>query len=162
MLAAEAAKILSHTRCYEVMVLDVSRQSDVTDYFVIASGTSPRQMRTACDDVEEMAKERGYKVVSRAGYEGDTWILADFVDMVVHIFSQDARFYYDLESLWGDAPRINWRKLTGEDHAGARSGDGSSAGSASGADEPTPEAPAPEDPAPDEPTPSDHTPGDPE
>lgn len=99
----------AHTRCHQVVVLDVRRLSPVTDYFVIASGTSARQMRTVVQDIEEMAATRNYNAISRAGYEGETWMLIDFVDVIVHVFNDEARQYYDLDNLWGDAKRVEWQ-----------------------------------------------------
>ena len=84
--------------------------SPVTDYFVIASGTSPRQMRTVCDQIEELASPKGYSVLTRSGYEGEQWMLYDFVDVIVHVFNDESRRYYDLENLWGDAKRVEWRE----------------------------------------------------
>ena len=86
----------------------MSAISPVTDFLVIANGTSQRQMKTACDDVEEMAAPRDYRPLSRAGDGGANWTCIDFVDVVVHVFSPDARRFYDLESLWGDGKRIPW------------------------------------------------------
>jgi len=103
------------TRCHSITVLDVRGLSPVTDYFVIATGTSARQMRTACRDIEEMAAEAGWFAMSRSGYEGETWILVDFVDVVVHIFSEEARRYYDLEGLWGDGRRVQWNDAASPD-----------------------------------------------
>lgn len=106
--AIDAARLAADTRCHSVIVLDVRGISPFTDYFVIATGTSPRQMRTACRDIEDMAAEAGWFAMSRSGYEGETWILVDFVDVVVHIFSDEARRYYDLEGLWGDGRKVRW------------------------------------------------------
>jgi ribosome-associated protein len=94
------------------VVLDVSAISPVTDFFVIATGTSPRQMRTVCDEVEELGEPRTFRALSRAGYEGDHWILVDFVDVVVHLFNGEARVFYDLENLWGDGKKIEWKDET--------------------------------------------------
>ena len=84
--------------------------SQVTDYFVLATGTSARQMRSVSDEVAEMGAGRKFKALDRAGYEGENWILTDFVDVVLHIFDSAARSYYDLDNLWGDAPRIKWER----------------------------------------------------
>ena len=92
------------------MVLDVAGISPVTDFFVLATGTSARQMKTVMDDLEELAEQRKVGCLGRSGYEGETWMLCDMVDVVVHVFSQDARMYYDLDSLWGDARRVEWRE----------------------------------------------------
>jgi ribosome-associated protein len=103
-----AARLAAHTRCRDVSVLDLGRLWPVADFFVVATGTSQRQMRSVCDEVEEIASGIGSKAYSRSGYEGHTWIVLDFVDVVVHLFSPEARAYYDLDSLWGDAPRVQW------------------------------------------------------
>jgi ribosome-associated protein len=90
------------------VLLDVRGISPVTDYMVLATGTSPRQMRTVCDDLAEMADQRGTRPFGENGLEGESWMLIDFVDVVVHVFSQEARSFYDLDSLWGDAKRVEW------------------------------------------------------
>ena len=83
---------------------------------VLATGTSPRQMRTVCDELAEMAEQRGERALGRDGFAGDSgggesagggWMLIDFVNVVVHVFSQDARAFYDLDSLWGDAQKVD-------------------------------------------------------
>jgi ribosome-associated protein len=106
--AVLAARLAANTRCYNVVVLDVRHISPVTDFFVIATGTSPRQMQSVCDDIEEMAQPLGHKPISRAGHGSDIWILLDFVDVIIHVFSEGARQFYDLEYLWGDAKRLDW------------------------------------------------------
>jgi ribosome-associated protein len=107
--AIEAARLASHSHCSNVVVLDVSSVSPVTDFFVIATGTSPRQMRTVCDEVEEMGQPMGHLSLSRSGYEGDHWVCIDFVDMILHLFNPEARIFYDLDNLWGDARKVEWR-----------------------------------------------------
>lgn len=109
--AIEAARMAANTRCHNVVVLDVRGLSPVTDYFVIATGTSARQMRTVCDDVEELAETMSYTPLSRSGMEGETWMLVDFIDVMFHIFNDESRQYYDLEGLWGDAKRIDWEAV---------------------------------------------------
>lgn len=102
-----AAKLAADTRCHNVVVLDVSAVSPLADYFVIATGTSGRQMRTVADDLKELGKKSGYTHPRVDGYDSANWVLADFVDVVVHLFTEEARHYYDLDNLWGDAPRID-------------------------------------------------------
>src|SRR3989442_3396912 len=106
--AIEAARLAANTRCHNVVVLDVRGISPVTDYMVLATGTSPRQMRTVCDDMAEMAGQRGEKPLSQDVAQSESWMLIDFVDVVVHVFSPDARQFYDLDSLWGDARIVPW------------------------------------------------------
>ena len=107
--AIEAARLAASTRCHDVVVLDVSGVSPVTDYFVIATGTSARQMRTVIDEVDELGEKHNYSALARSGYDGDQWILVDFVDVLVHVFNDEARLYYDLDNLWADAKRVNWQ-----------------------------------------------------
>jgi ribosome-associated protein len=80
--------------------------SPAADFFVIATGTSGRQMRTVADEISEAGRELGFQKFGRAGYEQGRWILLDFVDVVVHIFDSEYRDYYDLELLWGDAKKV--------------------------------------------------------
>ncbi len=105
--AIEAARVAANTRCHNVVVLDVSNLSPVTDFFVIASGTSARQMRTVVEDIEELGLSRGSRGLARSGLEGETWMLLDFVDVIVHVFNDSARAFYDLDNLWGDARRVD-------------------------------------------------------
>ena len=97
-----------NTRCHNIVVLDVAGISPVTDVLVLATGTSPRQMKTVGDQIEEIAAPQGFKPLSRASDQSFNWTIIDFIDVVVHIFSPEARAYYDLDGLWGDARRVDW------------------------------------------------------
>ena len=108
-LAVQAARIAADNNCEEVLVLDLRGISPVTDYFVIATGTSGRQMASVGDDICEHGKSIGQKVWKVAGMDSDGWILLDFVDVVVHIFDEAHRKFYDLELIWGSAPRVKWQ-----------------------------------------------------
>jgi len=110
--AIEVARVLADTRCHRVSILDVTGISPITDFLVLASGTSPRQMKSASDAAEELGDTVGYKTLSRV-VESTQWIVEDFVDVIVHVFSQDARDYYDLDNLWGDARRVEWERPAG-------------------------------------------------
>ena len=112
--AIEAARLASSTRCHEVTVLDVRGLCPVADFFVIASGTSARQMRTVVDELQELGEARNFSPLARSGYEGETWMLLDCVDVLVHVFSDMARHYYDLDGLWGDAKRVQWQDTAAE------------------------------------------------
>ena len=101
-----AAEVAAGRHCRDIVVLDLRGKSPATDYFVIATGTSDRQMRTVADEICEAAKKQGLQRFGRAGYEQARWILLDFVDVVIHIFDKQYREYYDLELLWGDAKRL--------------------------------------------------------
>jgi len=104
--ALAAAQVAAERHCSDIVVLDLKGKSPATDYFVIATGISDRQMRTVADEISEAARKRGLRRFGRAGYEQARWILLDFVDVVVHIFDSEYRDYYDLELLWGDAKRL--------------------------------------------------------
>jgi ribosome-associated protein len=108
--AIEAARLAANTRCHDVTVLDVRGLCPVADFFVIASGTSARQMRTVVEEVQELGDAKNFSPLARSGYEGETWMLLDCVDVLVHVFSGTARHYYDLDGLWGDAKRVQWQE----------------------------------------------------
>ncbi len=108
--ALDAARVAAGRHCSDIVVLDLKGKSPATDYFVIATGTSNRQMRAVADEICEAAKEQGQQRFGRAGYEQARWILLDFVDVVIHIFDSEYREYYDLELLWGDAMQLKWDK----------------------------------------------------
>lgn len=81
--------------------------SPVTDYLVLASGTSGRQMRSTADDAIQMGKKTEFRPLS-ASLDSETWILVDFVNVLLHVFSGESRSYYDLEGLWGDAKPVEF------------------------------------------------------
>lgn len=109
-LAKTAARAASSKQGRDVVVLDVRDLIVITDYFVIATGSSDRQVRTIAEEIEGALKERGLKPVRREGERGGHWVLLDFVDFVAHVFQDDDRSYYDLERLWADAPRVSWEE----------------------------------------------------
>ena len=107
--AIQAARIAVDGNAEDITVLDLRGVSPVTDYFVICTGTSTRQMRTVADDAIAYGRSIGERVWQVAGMEAADWIVLDFVDVVVHIFDQVRRRRYDLELIWGEAPRVRWR-----------------------------------------------------
>jgi ribosome-associated protein len=108
-LAKGVARLAADHRAEDVVVLDLRGLSSIADFFVIATGTSDRQLRAIADHIEEYGNGLGQTPYSISGYEAATWVLVDYIDVVVHLFDADRRRYYDLEMLWGDAPRIEWR-----------------------------------------------------
>lgn len=108
--AIQSARLLHDDKCQDVVVLDVRRLSQVTDFIVIASGTSDRQMRSSIKNVEELGATRAFTVFRSSTDDRASWLLADFVDVIVHVFEPNTRAHYDLEMLWGDAPRIEWER----------------------------------------------------
>ena len=109
-LALAAARTAHDDNCEQLVVLDLRGISPVTDYFVIATGTSDRQMRSVADEIARYGRSVGQKVWHVAGAESAEWIVMDFVDVVVHLFDEEHRGYYDLELIWGEAPRVEWRR----------------------------------------------------
>ena len=104
-----------------MVLLDVSSLLVITDMFVIASGTSHRHVLTLADEVEQRLTKLGRKPLRREGLEYASWVLLDYGDLVVHVFDEPTRRYYDLERLWGDAPRTDFDpKVPGAEsrHAG--------------------------------------------
>lgn len=121
LLATTAARTLEEQKCQDVTILDLRGLSPVADYFVIGSGSSDRQLRAAADHTIESAKslkESLYR--SNLDEKKPAWLVLDFVDVVVHVFMPDARRHYDLEMLWGDAPRIEWSKARAKPEAAAK------------------------------------------
>jgi ribosome-associated protein len=108
--AIEVARLLKDDRCEEIVVLDVSGVSQITDFIIIASGTSDRQMRSSADDVRKLAEERGFGVFRHSVDTRTTWYVLDCVDVITHIFEPTTRLHYDLEMLWGDVPRVAWER----------------------------------------------------
>ncbi len=111
--ALAAAELAANTRCENVILLDLRGRSPITEYFLIATGTSARQMRTVADELSDLGKARGFRPISVGGAESARWIVIDFVNIVAHVFDALSRDFYDLELLWGDCPNINWRKELG-------------------------------------------------
>ncbi len=87
-------------------ILDVRELITITDYFVITSGASDRQVKTIAEEIERSLKAVGVRPVRVEGESGARWILLDYVDVVVHVFHEEERDYYRLETLWQDAPRV--------------------------------------------------------
>ncbi len=100
-----AATCLDH-KAADVVLLDLHGVTDMTDYFVVASGTSDTHVRAVARHVVERLSRDGVSVVSVEGLEEGKWVLLDFLNFVVHVFHPSMRSYYQLERLWGDAPEL--------------------------------------------------------
>lgn len=106
-LARAAAQAAWDKKAEDLLVLDLTQLSDVCDYFVIATGSNARLVDTIVDEVEEkVGKLCGEHPFSIEGRDQRSWILMDYGSVVVHVFTPEARDYYRLEKLWGDAPRL--------------------------------------------------------
>ena len=96
------------TRANNVVVLDLRGLSSVTDFFVICSGNSDTHVEGIANNIEEKLEEHSAKLWHREGGRRATWILLDYIDAIVHIFTEEVRDFYGLERLWGDAPRVEY------------------------------------------------------
>jgi ribosome-associated protein len=105
-LAQRAAQIALDTRAVDVVLLDLRGVTDMTDFFLIASGTSDTHARSIGEHVMEEMKKEGFRAEHVEGLEKGRWVLIDFVDFVVHVFHPTLRNYYQLERLWADAEQI--------------------------------------------------------
>lgn len=108
--AIEVARILNDLKSENVVALDLRGVSSVTDFTIIATGTSERQLRGVAESIIEYGRKVGQKPYGYSGYENAAWVVVDFVDVVVHLFARPYRDYYDLELLWGDAPKLDWSR----------------------------------------------------
>ena len=106
--ALACARIADGKKARDIVVLDIGRLFFLTDFFVIATGNNTIQLRAIADEVHHRLKEAGVHRLSLTGYQDGRWVLMDYNDVVVHLFLPEAREYYDLELLWGDAPRVDW------------------------------------------------------
>jgi ribosome-associated protein len=105
-LAQRAAQIAIDNKAQDVVILDLRGISDMTDFFIVASGTSDTAVRSIGQHVSEEMKKEGSPVTHTEGLEKGRWVLLDFVDFVVHIFHPTLRNFYQLERLWADAEQI--------------------------------------------------------
>lgn len=90
----------------DVVILHIGKLSSFTDYFVIASGSSERQVRAIATAIEETLKEKGTRPIGMEGAVGSQWVLVDYGNVVAHVFHESARMFYDLEGLWAKAARV--------------------------------------------------------
>ena len=108
----EAVNAVENKKGEELTILEMDRNSGAfTDYFVICTGTNPRQIQAISDEIERQLKQAGTTPNSIEGYNQAEWVLLDYVDFVVHIFSERARKFYDLERLWKSANRLTSAEL---------------------------------------------------
>jgi len=101
--AVEAAQ---SRKAEDIVVLHVGKVSSFTEYFVVCSGTNTRQTQAIADAIEERLRQEGWRPMGVEGKQVGEWILMDYGDLVVHIFSPQKRRFFDLERLWGNAPQI--------------------------------------------------------
>ena len=106
--ARACARIAADNRAKDVLLLDLRGATPLIDFFVIATATSRRQGNAIGIEIDQEMKKIGERKLGIEGSEEGRWTLIDYGDFVVHVFSEDARAYYALEEIWGDAPRLDW------------------------------------------------------
>lgn len=104
-LVSKIAAAADDVQAVDLEILDLSRLTSFTDFFVICSGKSDTQVRAIADNVMEKLSKAGRKPLGVEGYDQGLWLLVDYGDVVVHIFHHEMRHFYNLEKLWADAPR---------------------------------------------------------
>ena len=117
--AIEAAQLLEDRHCEDILLLEVRGLSQVFDYILIGTGTSARQMKSIAVELDQLGREHSEAVFRSNRDEGSTWIVIDFVDIVIHLFEPDQRAYYDLEELWSDGEVIDWARSTADGRSGS-------------------------------------------
>lgn len=109
-LAIDLARHAQDRHCRNIVILEVAKDSPVAKHFLIATGTSDPQLRSVAREFEGLAAEQNFPLFGHAGMQQGRWVVLDFVDIVVHLFDAEFRQFYDLEMLWGDAPKIDWSR----------------------------------------------------
>lgn len=111
-IARLCARIAEDKKGERILVLKMTDLIVLTDYFVITHGGNPRQVRAIADETSRSMKKLKVPCLAIDGLEEARWALLDYGDVVVHVFDEATREFYDLEHLWADAPRVRWRKTT--------------------------------------------------
>ena len=107
--ACLCARIASEYRGRDTLVLDLTAVTPVFDFFVLTTATSARQMRAIADEIDRVLSSEGSHCPGAEGTSATPWLLQDFGDVVLHVFTAEARTLYDLENLWADAVRVDWQ-----------------------------------------------------
>ncbi|MEW6702986.1 MAG: ribosome silencing factor [Bacteroidota bacterium] len=100
------AEIIKTKKGFDINILDLRKLSGIADFFVVCSADADRQVKAIADEVDEKLHNKGIRCFHKEGYETMNWIILDYFDVIVHVFRAEARNYYNLEKLWGDAPVI--------------------------------------------------------
>lgn len=110
-MATLAVEALEDKKAEDIRILDISNVSVLADYFIIANGTNRNQVQAMADNVEEVLGKAGFVPKQIEGYQSANWILMDYKDVIVHVFSEEDRGFYDLERIWRDGKEITKDEL---------------------------------------------------
>lgn len=105
-LVAAAYRALDEKKARDISVIDISGISVIADYFIVATAENARQTQALCDNVEEQLGREGFFCSQTEGKAGASWILMDYKDVIIHIFDEESRRFYDLERIWRDGRRV--------------------------------------------------------
>ena len=108
-MALIAAKALDEKKGGNIAAIEITEQTTLSDYFVIATGTSSTHVKSLAEEVEFQLGEQGVKPLRTEGYDSKNWILLDYGEVIVHVFYPEARSFYDLEHLWADAEPVDMK-----------------------------------------------------
>ena len=106
-----AARAAADKKAFDLVGIDVAELTSYTDSFLLCSAASDRQVGAVVDEITRRLKAEGHKALHSEGAPRSSWVLLDFGDLVIHVFTEDLRAYYALDSLWGDAPRLDESSL---------------------------------------------------
>ena len=115
-IAYEVTKALDAKKGQNIRLLKIDRVSSLADYFLICTGTSNTHVKTLCDYAEYTLEQLVEQMLSREGHRGNSWELLDYGSIVVHVFTEEARKFYDLERLWADAELVDIRDIIIEEN----------------------------------------------
>ena len=110
-IAYSVTKALDEKKGMNIKLLKIDKVSSPADYFLICTGTSNSHVKTLCDYAEYAMEQLGEPMLGREGHRGNTWELLDYGSVVIHVFTEEARKFYDLERLWADAEQVNLKDI---------------------------------------------------
>lgn len=106
-----AYSALEDKKAFDIKAIDISKISTLCDYIIIADGTNKKQVQALCDNVQDCMRDAGYENKSIEGYSDGGWILLDYYDIIVHIFSEETRRFYNIEKIWSDGDMVDVNSL---------------------------------------------------
>ena len=108
--ASLCARVAADHKGRDILVLDMRAITPLYDFFVIATGSSRRQIHTLAEEIDAALRAEGDRRLAIEGYEASKWVVQDYGDIVVHVFDAETRAFYNLEDLWADAPHVEWER----------------------------------------------------
>ena len=113
-MASLAVKAIDDKLGKDIKVIDISSVSVLADYFIIASGSNKNQVQAIVDNIEDELAKEGYQPKQVEGYQTANWVLLDYNDMIIHIFDEENRLFYDIERIWRDGHDVDVQQFLGE------------------------------------------------